>query len=310
MLHTGYSVRITPSGGSATLINGIVSQSVRTGPNHVAEPTAGNLYANFVSVNALKPGASFSSYDLLTLIPLLGLRGACLAGGANPGAEFFQLALEACGTVRTGSNHRKLTIPNGLAVPRTLSVSHQADATMDCEVLSYWDGTNNPVIIAASQAAPTGLAVCNRYTLGPISIGGVVINGVTSLSIDFGNQAVASGAGSDLYDSNIEVPGMVPRITIRGRNVAKFADSSAIPLIGIAGSHANTTIVLRKRTPSLGSFSDGADNILITAACAVNFDEVFNASANSHGDTGLILTAFDDGTNAPLVITTNYDLTP
>lgn len=309
MLYSPYSVRLTPSGGSATLINGITSQSIRTGTEQMAEPTAGNSYANFVTVPGIKPGASFSSLDILTLIPLLGLRGACLAGGASPGAEFFQLALENCGTVKVGATaHRKMILPNGLAIPRSLNVQHRGDATVDCEVLTYFDGTNNPIIPTEGIAAPTGLAASTRYTLGTVEVNGVVISEVTSIGVDFGNGAATSGGDSNYFDTRIEVATVVPKITIRSRNVAQFNAGSGVTLLGLAGAHADTEIVLRKRLPSVAGFSASSDHCLITAACAINVDEAYNASANQHGEFGLILTCFDDGTNAPILFDFEHGL--
>lgn len=310
MLHTGYGVSITPDGGSATLINGITQQNVRVGGEHTAEPVAGNSYAAHGAINRIRPGATFTTYDLANALDLLGLRGACMAGGSSAGAEFYQLQLEACGTVKTGSNHRKIIMPNGLVVPRTLNVSHQQDATLDCEALAYYDGTNKPLIPTESIAAPTGLAGCPRWTLGAITIESVTISGNLSVAIDFGNGAITDGGDSEPYDTHIQIPTVVPTIRIRTREVGKFKTSSGIPLDGLHGTHANTEILLRKRAIGTAGFTTDADWIRFTADCVVSWDDGFNASGNSRGEAGLMLTCIDDGTNAPLVIETDYDDTP
>lgn len=308
-LYTGYAVQITPDGGTATMISGITQQAVRVGAEHTAEATAGSEYARHGAINQMRPGGSFTSYAITDVLDLLGLRGACLAGGASPGAEFFQRALARCGTVQSTAVHRKIIIPNGLAVARGISVSHRADATINVEVLAYYDGTNNPLIISENIAAPTGIADTARYTLGPIEVAGIAIEGNLSVDIDFGNGAATDGGDSEPYDTHIQIPQIVPTITIRGRDVAKFG-ASGIGLVGAHGTHANTSIVLRKRTAGTASFSDDADNIEFTADCIASFDDGFTASGNQRGEASLTLTALDDGTNAPLVIDTAYDPTP
>lgn len=309
-LYKGYGIRITPSGGSATLIGGITQQSLPLGSEVTAQQTAGNSYAAIGTINAIKPRGMFTTYSVGALVGLLGLRGACLAGGANPGLEMWELRYTACGALATTTTpHRKLTIPNGLVIPKTIECSHQQDATMSAEAIATFDGTNDPVIIGESQAAPTGLTDTFRFTLGAIEIADVAFEGNLSVSIDFGNNATTDGGDSEVFDQNIEITQVLPTITIRTRDVAKFAAAaSGIPLRGAKGTHLNTSIVLRRRINGTASFSTAADSIRITADCVCNFDDVFTAQANGRGEASIKLTALDDGTNAPLVITTNFDI--
>lgn len=309
-LHTGYSVRITPDGGTATLLNGVTQQSVRTGSEHAAEATAGNAYANTGSINRIQPAATFSCLDVAEVIDLLGLRGACLAGGSSPGAEFYELALDACGTVKALTSHRRNILPNGLALIRRISCGHRQNASVDVEVLTHYDGTNNPLIPEDSVAAPTGLAAPTLFTLGPVSLNGVEFTGNLQVDIDFAIEAETDGGDSDVYDTSIVIAQIIPKFTIRGREVAKFATASGIPLEGAKGTHANTSIILRKRTPRTASFSDNADNIEITGDAMISVDEAWSAQANRRGEIGLMGTCLDDGTNAPLVFDTSYDPTP
>jgi hypothetical protein len=307
-LYKGYGVRITPSGGSATLIGGITQQSIGLGTQITTQQTAGNAYSSIGTINAIKPRGMFTTYSVGALATVLGLRGACLAGGSSPGLEMWELLYTACGAISaTSTPHRKIVIPNGLVIPKTISCSHQQDATMSAEAIATYDGTNLPVIPSASQAAPTGLEDAFRFTLGPVTVGGIAVTGNTSISVDFGNNATTDGGDSAPYDQSIEVTQIVPKITITTRDVAKFAASGAIPLAGLHGTHANTSIVLRRRVNGTASFSTEADSIEITADCIVNFEDVWNAQANGRGEATITLTCLDDGTNAPIVIDAAFD---
>lgn len=307
MLSKGYGVRLTPSGGSATLIGGITNQVVSFESEQIAEATAGNIYARQGEITRVHPRAQFTSHAVGAVADLLGLTGACLSGGANPGAEFWELALDGCGKVKSGAtDHRKFIIPNGAAVMRSISASHRQAATVQVEVLSYWDGTNDPIIISESQPAPTGLDDTHRFQLGLVRIGSHTIAGNLSIEIDLGNEIAPDGGDSDPFDSHIVQQSVIPRITLRTRDVAKFA-ASIIPLRGLRGTHANTEIVLRRRVNGTSGFSNTSDNIRITADVMANWETAFDAAGNNRGEASLTMTALDDGTNAPLVIATNFD---
>lgn len=307
-IYKGYGVRITPSGGSATLIGGITQQSLPLGTEITTQQTAGATYARVGTINAIKPRGMFTTYNVGTLATLLGLRGACLAGGAAPGLEMWELKYTKCGAIDvTTTPHRKLVIPNGIVIPKTIQCSHQQDATMSAEAIATYDGTNDPVLIVASQAAPTGLTDAFRFTLGAITIAGVTFAGNLDVSVDFGNNAVTDGGDSDVFDTHIEITQIVPTITIRVRDVAQFA-SAGLPLRGKHGEHTDTSIVLRRRVNGTASFSTDADNILITADCIANFEDVWSAQANGRGEATVKLTCLDDGTNAPIIIVADHEL--
>ncbi|MEM9588517.1 MAG: hypothetical protein AAGA03_14630 [Planctomycetota bacterium] len=308
-LYNGYGFRITPSGGSATLIGGITQQTLMTETTQNAVATAGSAFAHHGEITQVSPRAQFTSLQVGAVLDVLGLTGACLAGGALPGLEMWQLKKTPCGDIASGSVHRKMTIPNGLVVPRSLSVSHREDATIQAETIATFDGNNDPLIISPNEAAPAGLADLHRYTLGPMTVGGHAIAGNLSLNIDFGNSAAGDSGDSDPFDTHIEVAEIIPRITIQTRDVSKFA-ASLVPLRGLLGEHADTSFILRRRVNGTADYSDAADNIRITARVMANFDQIFSAQNYRRGEASLQMTALHDGTNAPLIIETDYDPTP
>lgn len=302
--YAGYGISLKADGDvSATLIGGVESQSMPMNTQHVAEETAGNEYARQGHITEIKPRPTFSCYSVGALVEKLGLRGAHLNGGALAGFEMYELKRNAIGVIEAGAVHRRLIVPNGLAMIRSISVSHRQPATASGEVVSLYDGTNDPVIISEAAAAPTGLDDTHRFTLGAVSLSGVTFEGNLSVDVDFGNNAESDGGDSDVFDTNVEVSQILPTITIRGKDVSKFTDAFKR---GKLGTHADTSIVLRRRTRGTALFSSAADSIQITANAIISFDDAFNASGNKRGEASLKLTCLDDGANAPLVFDTAY----
>lgn len=310
-IYNAWGAIIQPKGAvSATKIGGITSQSIALGTEHTAVPTAGQTRAQHSEITSISPRGNITTHDVSSLLTLIGTEGACLEGGAVAGFELYQLALEACGDIKAGSVHRKMVIPNGRIIPRSLSVSHRSNAELTAEVIATYDGTNLPVIPAATVAAPTGLTDANRFTLGAVTVGGVTLEGNTSLDVSFGVDIQTDGGDSDLYDTHLQVLQVKPEITITTRDVSKFAVSGAIGLTGLHGTHANSSIVLRKRVNGTGDFSSAADSIEITFDGLISIDQATSASNNQRSEMTIKITCLDDGTNAPLIFSFIHDLVP
>jgi hypothetical protein len=308
-IHKGYGVAIKPTGAStATLIGGVETQEFTSNSTHLTQITSGQGSPQSVSVSAVKPRMTFSSYQIGALLDLLGVKGACLSGGAVPGFEMYELDTDACGAIRAGTNHRKIIAPNGRVVPRTLSCNHEADAQLACEVIPIFDGTNLPVIVTGSVAAPTGLADTERFTLGPITLMDLPITFVQSISIDFGNQVETVGGDGDIYPKNVDIQNFGPTITITCLDVGQFA-AAKIKLDGIALAHDDTSLVLRRRVNATGSFSAEADSLELTCAGVASVQSV-SASGNQPKTMQILITCIHDGTNEPIVAATDHDLTP
>jgi IS5 family transposase len=98
-----------------------------------------------------------------------------------------------------------------------------------------------------------------------------------------------------------------PTIRISGKNLAKFI-AADIPLAGKGATHANTSIVLRKRLQTAAGFvaNATAEHVLITAAGMAAWEQVHSATGNGRVEDVLLLTCRHDGTNTPIVVDTTY----
>lgn len=308
-IRKGYGVSIKPSGaGSATLIGGVDTQEFQSNTTHLAQDTSGHRSPQIVTVSAVKPRITFGCFQIAKLLDLIGSRGVCLNGTAAAGFEMYELDTDACGAIKAGTTHRKLIAPNGRLVPRTLSCQHEQDAKIECEVIPIYDGTNLPIIFTESIAAPTGLEDDERFALGPVEVAGVDLTFIQSVSVDLGNAVETVGGDGDIYPKNVDVQRFAPTITITCLDTGKFA-AAGIPLVGLPCEHADSSIIFRRKTKSTGSFSADGDSIIMTFAGVASVQSV-SGNANQPKSLQIMITLYDDGTNDPIVLATDHDLTP
>ena len=309
-IYTGYAIRLyTDAMGAAVMIGGITKQSIMTGSECRSEPTAGSHFARHQSIYAQKPVASFSTTSIKQVLDNVGILGLKIAATSNPGLEFYEVQLDSDGRPLSGSNHRKIAIAKGLLVPRRLTCEHQQDASIDCDVLTIYDGTNNPLVYTESVSLPTGLDDPDRWTMGAMVFGAVTLADKLSVAIDFGNGAEQIGVNSDHWPTHLALQQVLPTIDVRGLNVSQFA-AAGVPLIGLAGTQANSSFRLRHRTEELASFvaSGTATHMLFNFDGVIYFDEVASFDRNARGETALKIHCKYDGTNDPITFDTTATL--
>lgn len=298
--------------GSAIIIGSLIDASAPIEQETISDATAGTFYPEHISVVSQKPSFRYSTFDLPKVIGKFGMIGKDITKDTGKiGVALYQ-ALYNNATVAAGSNHRRLVFSESYNYINRISVSHRQDARAECVSLAVYDGTNNPVIIGASVALPTLPASPGRWTIGKIVVDEVEILCKTQVDIEFGINVEQFGCDSDVWDTHLDVADIQPRIVITSLDPANFKDSSGVPLAGLAGAHADTTIYLRKRTPTgLGTFVDDAtaEHIKITAAGTLQVSEAHNASGNGKATMQMILPLRFDGTNAPMVFDTASAIT-
>jgi len=294
--------------GALVVLPGVTDCQVRAGSEVRATPTGGNTYAEFLALVAQRPGANFSCLGAATALANIGLTGLKIAAATNPGVDLVGYA-SAEGSTRAGaSSHKKYNVQEGIIVPRSLRCDHQGDAVAAFDLIATYDGTNDPVAETDSQSVDTAATDDERYTIGGITLGNIALTGFRSVEINFGVVARSVGADSDIWDTFCYIPTISPTIVFRGIDPLWF-DAAAVPLIGLVGTQANTTIYLRKRAAT-GYVANGtAEHIKINAAGLVTLDNIFSASGDAEGETSIMMTTQYDGTNAPLVINTASAIT-
>lgn len=285
------------------VIGGIVSQSNPLGPVVSADPTSGGIYARWVAVTSQQPRFSFASEMIKAVLDVTGYGGANIV---DMGAGLTWYAQKFDGPARAaGANHRSFAAAEGILAPQTLDVNHPDDARISCEAVITHDGSaNNPIIYTDSVALPAPSSDDERFTLGPCTLESIELEQITGLSIEFGHDVRAEGADGDIWPTYAYILQTASAIVLRGVDIDWLKESGGIPFGGKSLGHANTTIYLRKRTPT-GFVANGtAQHIKFTAAGLAVIENPLDVSGLERGEVNLRITLQYDGTNDPLTIDT------
>lgn len=284
------------------LIGGITQCAILTGSEHMAEPSNGDVYPQLASIKAQKPSASFTTKALKAALDGIGL-AALDIGGLATGLTFFGQAHDDGGTRKTGANHRQYLIKEGIIFPSRLSAAHQDDATLGYDVAITYDGTNNPVAESDAASLPTAQTDIVRFTLGKVTIGGILLPQVRGVDLSFGFDVQTEGADSDVWDTFASIRTVRPTLTVRGIDPT-WLKSSNIPFAGKAGVQADTIFYLKKRAQGGTYVADGtAEHIKVACTGVANVQTAFSGSGTDIAECDLLLTMRAEG-GVPLVINT------
>jgi hypothetical protein len=192
-----------------------------------------------------------------------------------------------------------------------LTCTHRGDATLEYQcVTAAPNAATCPLTITEGANVPTMPADGGRFTLGPLSIAGSTYEGKRDLSIEFGIDLVPESSDSDLWDTLVSIRVVATKITFVGVDL-EWLKSTRIPITGKAAAHADTSFYLRKRaTGNASAFVDNgtAQHIKFTANGLAVVPNAFDASGNEGATCNLELTTTHDGTNDPLKLTLDTDI--
>ena len=302
---------------SDVILGAITRSSFSVGAMIRSEPTSGEAYARHQAVVGRRPMASFTTLDIataLTEISALGLY--VISTGTVVALDLYLVPHAVGGTRQSGSINRQYNIVRAFMVPKTLRVEFGGDAALDVDIIIMHDGSaNDAVIISDTVALPSGIADAIRYTIGPVTLAGVVYTQVRSLELDFGLNVVTEGADSDIYPVFVSIQDIRPRLTLRGLDakwLSKTATPPKIPFTGLATpAHANTKFFLRKRTQDGASYvlDATAEHIKFTMAGFLTVTQGFDGSSGGGVETVAVLEGKYDNSNNPVVVTTAIAIT-
>lgn len=297
-----YGTRIDVEAIPAPVTIQQIRGNLKAEPNVVADPTSGDIYPRHIAINGVKHMADWSTNALQDALDEVGLTGQIIA---NNGVIFHGQSFTEGSTPKAGSNHRSFTIAEGLQVGRNITCDHEGDAEYNIEVIATYDGTNHPIVEADSAALPTVAVDTERFTIGAMTIESYALKAVTSIDWQFNVTEVAVATDSDLYPTYIVVRKIQPKLIFTTADPTNVG-ASAIPRTGLAVTHANTKLYLRKRSLTASGFvADGtAQHIKVTAAGVAVATEIFTDNDEEPCGSVIELTCNYDATNAPLVIDT------
>lgn len=296
------------SGTGPIVISQISEHSHNEGVEMLLTGSMGKLSDQFGALQRAEPIATFTTTDIKAVLDILSASGAPVyaIASAKP-IDLWYAELDETGFIKTsGATHVKISVTNGLVVPRTLPVDHQGEARITVEVHAIsTDGVTNPITITTGAAAPpTTAAPTSVWTVGPYKIDSTLYHDVQSLNVDFGINVLKLGGSGSVWPTygGVNRPW---RPIIR----VDVLDVSQLDTVGETGRTAiaaTTVFFLRKKA------ADGAGNVADGTAEHISFsiyDGVygFTTPGGTFGEvaqTSLEFTAFDGGANDALDINT------
>lgn len=305
--YKAHCLTIHPDGVSAVYLPDITSQGVDLKPEMLAEMVAHANTPQHVAMVAVKPQCEFQTFSIAALLAAIGVKGLGIVTATNPGVTLYFRKYDDNGDPASGSVNRSYAIKGGVIVPKSLTCEHGKDAQLTVAIVPVKYSSNATIVVADNAALPTITVASLRWTLGPITVGGIVLTEYSGLEIDFGNNVDTRGSQSDVYDTHIDQRTHAPKITIKGITPSWFAASGAIPIGGAAATHAGDSIYLRKRTQDGTHFvaNGTAEHIKFNVGGLVAVDGAAKGEAQRISETSLMLTlATDSSGNQPLVVNT------
>lgn len=306
-IHRTYQLHIhTDAMGGAINLSAVTNQAINVDSDIRTDHNTGSPYARYLTLVGQQLSSPFSTLNVATALNAIGPVGLEVAAETNEGLSLYAAKFTG-GSAATaaGSVHRKFNIKKGILVPRTLSVDHQGDATLAFEAIVLTDGSNDPIIVSDNNALQTPTVETGRYAIGPVLLGGQTFEQVRSVEIDFGLTVQREGADSEVWDRFAWISEIKPTITLSGLDATWFS-ASKVPLLGLAATHANSKIYLRKRAQDAAGFvaNGTTEHISITAAGLITAENVFQGGADGPGECSIQIPCAYDGSNTPLVLNT------
>lgn len=172
---------------------------------------AGHAHPMFVANKSQKPVLEFSTPQLSTFLGAVGVGGAALGSTAT----YFKKGAATGSVARATAGHKKLTIASSLAHWTNCRLPHNDVAQVSGVLTAIYDGTNDPIVYAGSQALSGNLTAAEYFGLGPCSINGVNIPGVQEITVESGVKLLQAGSNSEEFDTFVGIEMTATRVTIR-----------------------------------------------------------------------------------------------
>lgn len=230
----------------------------------ILERGTGSTEPGLLAVGDRSPALTFGTNDLATWASVFtGAYGSDnetkYAIAPQSGASVIRYQKTLSGSTRLaagGTSHLVQTFRSSVATWSSLSADQGGNASVRMRLTSVYDGSNEPISIAASQALAGGTTPVSLYTLGSIKLNGTFVSGVMSSSVEPGtNLQVLFSDGLDMptfaYVSDV---GWVVTFT-----------TNTISLQQSLGYHFAITALLvyyRRRTPNGRNYADNASQHL------------------------------------------------
>ncbi len=286
-LHTLEAARIDTDSGADLTLDQILGFSISPGVRELMARANGDVDPTFVAIGSQTPGMRFTSAALATALAAgaVTINGLKIdAGAGGPGLQAFFQAMDEGGTRKSGASHLKMTVTEGLLVPRQIRADHNRIASVEFALAVTYDGTNDPISFSDGESVTTSPAASQAYwTAGPVYLNGTELEGVQSIVIDYGIELVVQGGSGEVFPTFVAIQSRSPRIEVQTSDVVSL---ETLGISGAAQGGTSSKIYLRKIAANGTRVADAtaehilcevADGIIVPAEASVDQDSVAGA---------------------------------
>jgi len=194
------------------------------GIEDLIEYTAGHFEPLFVGSASHKPEISFDSTDLSGVLTATGWNGASQAAG---NVDLYYKKVTDLGTREADASlvHDRYRVAQSYLYWQSISASQGNPATISTRLAITYDGVNAPIVAAGSVALAGTVATANSFTLGPVKINGVFLNGVTDVRIEKNITPIELDADGEPFNTFFAIGQGQPVLTITTRESPSIANA-------------------------------------------------------------------------------------
>lgn len=285
-LHEAYPIKLTYGGGPTTLYaNQLDNVEVSAGIEALIARAAGALAPQAIATAQTENKVSFTSADAATLLGALSFSTGLILATATLQWE----KRTSGGGYASGSNHITMTSTGGLVYPKELSAKQgdKEGAKLALDYCPFWDGTNLPLVVNASQALAGTPAANAIHALGPVIFEGAQLLGVQSVSCKSGIEVKAYFADGELYPRTFTINAINPMIEIELNNLGL---ASTLTLGTTTALSTGSICYFQKVVPGGGRVAIGtAEHISIAATAGAYRLDSISGSKGEHANLKLTI---------------------
>lgn len=272
------------------------SKSINPGVTTENNTTGGSPFVQEQHILAIEPVLDFSTKNIAKALGVLGTLGADLS---VQNVTLYDQQHALGGIRQTGSTGISYAATLGMVIPISITANHRGVATLQMQVIPVSsDGVADPFVKSINVSLPSGVFDSEHFTIGTASVGGNAITAIESIQINFGISADPRGSDSTIFNTFVSIMEAKPSIIINTLDLNSWPND--IGLNGTTGTHANTSVKLRK----WGVSDATAEHIEFTTAGLATIQNGSNGSHNQAQTASFIIEGSHDGTNDPLIVNT------
>lgn len=279
---------------NATLIKNIQGYSLSAGLAKILSGGSGAVDPAFVSVGEIRPEFTFDTTAIKSA--LAGIGG--ISGDVLTNDTFYFQKMLAGGLRGGASLHHKGVMATGLIIPVRIRAVQGQQAVISYRVIpTSADGSATPIAFTALQSLEAAQDIITEiYTMGPVTLNGVALEGVSEWTIDLGITIWDNIVDGKVYRKECGILTRNPVITITSFDVGTMAGWD---LDGIAQGATDSTLQLLDQ---VDAGVRGVAPITFSLDAGIAHYEAINGSQGQQLGGSVIFQPVYDGTNAIIAI--------